>query len=226
MWFIRFSEEGIRKEKITVRIFPDEIVLGNLVITRDLVIIRFSVHLYQRKFLNKHLYFSIHVSHISFIPPLVSKSYAPCFCQVRTSPVLLVMSPVHTMRVFVHSIYAWQQIHVWMQTRFQWSEAILDGSRMLRRYVRSVRGFSPYVTVWQAALTGGLEEPICQRTNTNLSALYLFLTCTRPPDFDTDRTIKTRIRWQLQSNEGILLRPHLRTTKRTTPQEMRKLVLT
>ncbi len=43
------------------------------------------------------------------------------------------MSPVHAMRVCVHSIYAWQQIHVWMQTRFQWSETILDGSRMLRQ---------------------------------------------------------------------------------------------
>jgi len=109
-----------------------------------------------------------------------------------------------------------------MQTRFQWSEVILDGNRMLRRYVRSVRGFSPYATAWQAALTGGLEEPICQRTNTNLSALYLFLACTRPPDFDTDRTTKTRIAWQLQSNEGILLRLHLRATKRPTPQKMRK----
>jgi hypothetical protein len=81
-----------------------------------------------------------------------------------------------------------------MQTHFQWSEAILGGSRILRRYVRSVRGFSLYVTVWEAALTRGLEEPICQRTNTNLSTLYLFLTCMRPPDFDTDHTIKTRIR--------------------------------
>ncbi len=43
---------------------------------------------------------------------------------------------------------------------------------MLRWYVRSVRGFSPYATAWQATLTGGLEEPICQRTNTNLSELY------------------------------------------------------
>ena len=103
---------------------------------------------------------------------------------------------------------------------------MLDGSRMLRQHVRSVRGFSPYTTAWQAALTGGLVEPICQRTNTNLSALYLFLACTRPPDFDTDRGAKTRIAWQLQSNEGIVLRPHLRTTKRPTPQEMRKLVLT
>jgi hypothetical protein len=46
-----------------------------------------------------------------------------------------------------------------MQICFQWSEAILDGSRMLRRYVQFVRGFSPYATAWQAGLTGGLEEP-------------------------------------------------------------------
>jgi hypothetical protein len=59
---------------------------------------------------------------------------------------------------------------------------------MFRRHVRSVRGFSPYTTVCQSALTGGPEEPICQRTNTNLSTLYLFLSCTRPPDFDTHRT--------------------------------------
>jgi hypothetical protein len=82
----------MRKEKIMVPIFPDEIVLGNS------VIMRFSVHLCQRKFLNKHLRFSIHVSHISFIPPLVVKSYAPCFCHTKTFPVLLVMSPVHTIR--------------------------------------------------------------------------------------------------------------------------------
>jgi hypothetical protein len=79
----------------------------------------------------------------------------------------------------------------------QWSEDILDGSRMLRRYVRSVRGFSPYVTMWQSELTGGLEESICQRTNTTLSVMYLFLTCTRPLDFDTHHTTKTWITWQL-----------------------------
>ncbi len=60
-----------------------EIVLGHL------VIMRISVHLCQRKFLNKHLHFSIHVSHTSFIPFLVAKSYAPCICHVRTFPVLL-----------------------------------------------------------------------------------------------------------------------------------------
>ncbi len=80
----------MRKEKITVRIFPDEIVLGNLVIIGNFVIMRFSVHLCQRKFLNKHLRFSIHVSHDLFIPTLVSKNYASCFCHVRTSPVSLI----------------------------------------------------------------------------------------------------------------------------------------
>jgi hypothetical protein len=35
------------------------------------------------------LCFPIHVSHVSFITPLVSKNYTPCFCHVRTSPVSL-----------------------------------------------------------------------------------------------------------------------------------------
>jgi hypothetical protein len=73
-----------KKEKITVRVFPDEIVLGNL------VIMRFSVHLCQSKFLHKYLRFSIHASHVSFIPPLVVKNYVPCICHVRTFPVLLI----------------------------------------------------------------------------------------------------------------------------------------
>jgi hypothetical protein len=51
---------------------------------------RISVHLCQRKFLNKHLRFSIHDLHVFVHPPLVSKSYAPCFCHVRTFPVSLV----------------------------------------------------------------------------------------------------------------------------------------
>jgi hypothetical protein len=92
---------------------------------------RISVHLCQRKFLNKHLRFSIHVSHASFIPPLVTKSYAPCICHARTFPVLLVMSPVHAIRVFVHPIYAWKQIHAWMQICSEWNEATLDGSQCL-----------------------------------------------------------------------------------------------
>jgi hypothetical protein len=66
-----------------------------------------------------------------------------------------------------------------------------------------------YTTTCQVALTVGFRVPTCSRTNTD-SALYLFLTCTRPPDFDTDRVTKTRITWQLQSNEEILFRPHLR----------------
>jgi hypothetical protein len=83
MWFIRFNWEGIRKEKTTVKILPVEIVLGNL------VIMRISVHSCQRKFLNKHLRFSIHVLHAWFIPTLVSKSYVSCIFYVRTFPVLL-----------------------------------------------------------------------------------------------------------------------------------------
>jgi hypothetical protein len=50
---------------------------------------RFSVHLCQRKFLNTKLRFSIHVSHPSFFPSLVSKSYVSCFCHDRSFPVLL-----------------------------------------------------------------------------------------------------------------------------------------
>ncbi len=64
------------------RIFP-EIVSGNL------VIMRFSVHLCQRRFLNEHSSISHHVFHAFVHPPLVSKSYAPRFCHVRTSPVSL-----------------------------------------------------------------------------------------------------------------------------------------
>jgi hypothetical protein len=50
---------------------------------------RISVHLCQRKFLNKHLRFSIHDLHVFVHPPLVSKNYVPCFCHVRTFPVSL-----------------------------------------------------------------------------------------------------------------------------------------
>ena len=74
----------MRKEKTTVKFFSDKIVFGNL------VIMRFSVHLCQRKFLNKHLRFSIHVLHASFIPPLVAKRYAPCICHDKTFLVLLI----------------------------------------------------------------------------------------------------------------------------------------
>jgi hypothetical protein len=72
---------------------------------------------------------------------------------------------------------------------------------MLRWQVRSVRCFSPYATVWQAVLTGVLEEPICKRTNTNFSELYLFLACTRPPDPDPNRTNTRRI-LQMHKNAG------------------------
>jgi hypothetical protein len=60
---------------------------------------------------------------------------------------------------------------------------MLDGSRMHRRHVWFVRGFSPYATTWQVVFTGDLEEPICQRTNTNLSELYLFLGMHDPSGF-------------------------------------------
>jgi hypothetical protein len=57
---------------------------------------KFSYHeifcsLCQSIFLIKHLRFPIHVSHAIVHPPLVSKSCAPRFCHVRTSPVSLVM---------------------------------------------------------------------------------------------------------------------------------------
>ena len=54
----------------------------------------------------------------------------------------------------------------------------------VRLYVRSDGGLveqSWYATAWQAALTAGFRVPSCSRTNTELSDLYLFLTCTIPP---------------------------------------------
>jgi len=38
-----------------------------------------------------------------------------------------------------------------------------------------------YATAWQAVLTADFRVPSCSRTNTELSDLYLFLTCTIPP---------------------------------------------
>ncbi len=38
-------------------------------------------------------------------------------------------------------------------------------------------------------------------------------------------TVYSGIAWKMESIEDILLRPHLRTTKRTTPQKMRRPVL-
>ncbi len=99
MWFIRFNLGGNEKEKTTVRIFPDEIVLGNLVIMRS------SVHLCQRKFFNKHLRFPLHDLHVFVRPPLVSKIYEPCFCHVRTSPVSLKESLVsHLYKMWSDSV--------------------------------------------------------------------------------------------------------------------------
>jgi hypothetical protein len=51
---------------------------------------RFLFIYVQRRSQNKHLRFPIHVLHALFIPSLVSKSYAPRFCHVRTSPVSLI----------------------------------------------------------------------------------------------------------------------------------------
>jgi hypothetical protein len=189
---------------------------------------RISVHLCQRKFLKKHLRFSMHVSHVSFIPPLVVKRYVPYICHVRTFPVLLVMRPVHPIRVFVHPIYAWKQIHVWIQICSEWNEATLDGSRCLALMYCQTLGWSYVITPGMQRFDKQCWQKVLEwryvRTNTD-SVLYLFLTCTRPPDWDTDHGTKTRIPWKLQSNEGILPRPHLRTTKRPTPQKMRRPVL-
>ncbi len=81
--------EGIRKEKITVKNFsrPD---CGRK--SRSLVT-RFSVHLCQRKFVNKPLRHSHHVSHPLFISPLVSKICVPCICHVGTSLVSKIYAP-------------------------------------------------------------------------------------------------------------------------------------
>ncbi len=89
---------------------------------------------------------------------------------------------------------------------------MLGGSRMLRQYVRSlvVRGYSPYATAWQAALTGDLEEPICKRTNTNSSALYLFLVCTRPPDPEPVMPHRTARAPHVRLCGPVIARPHVR----------------
>jgi hypothetical protein len=47
-----------------------------------------------------------------------------------------------------------------------------------------------YVAMWQAVLKVGFRVPTSSRTNTD-SVLYLFLTCTRPPDIYTDRVRET-----------------------------------
>jgi hypothetical protein len=106
----------------------------------------FSVYLCQRKSCNKHLRLSIHVSHTSFIPPLVAKNYAPCDCHARTFLVLLVMSPVNVICVFVHPIYTWKKIHVWMQICSEWNEGTLDGSRCLALMYGQALGWSYVIT--------------------------------------------------------------------------------
>ncbi len=69
----RLGRNKKRKDNGKGSFFPDEIVLGNLVIMRFLFIY------VQRRSQNKHLRFPVHVFHPVFIPSLVSKSYAPCF---------------------------------------------------------------------------------------------------------------------------------------------------
>jgi hypothetical protein len=91
-----------KKKRQRSEFFPDEIVLGHL------VIMRFSVHLCQRKFCNKHLRFPIHDLHVFVHPPLVSKSYAPCFCHVRTFPVSLYF----TFRQILIDVYRHEKISI------------------------------------------------------------------------------------------------------------------
>ncbi len=52
------------------------------------------------------------------------------------------MSPVHAIRVFVHPIYAWKQIHAWMQICSEWYEAALDGSQCLDLMYGQALGWS------------------------------------------------------------------------------------
>ena len=56
------------------------------------------------------------------------------------------MSPVHAIRVFVHPIYAWKQIHAWMQICSEWNEATLDGSRCLALIYGQALGWSYVIT--------------------------------------------------------------------------------
>jgi hypothetical protein len=48
-----------------------------------------------------------------------------------------------------------------------------------------------YATDWQSVLTTGFRVPSCSRTNTELSELYLFLTCTMAPEDITYTTENT-----------------------------------
>ena len=85
---------------------------------------------------------TVRIFPIEIVLGIVAKSYAPCICHARTFPVLLVMSPVHAIRVFVHPIYAWKQIHAWMQICSEWNEATLDGSQCLDLMYGQVFGWS------------------------------------------------------------------------------------
>ncbi len=179
---------------------------------------RFSVHLCQRKFLNKHLRHFHHVAHISFIPALVTKIYVPSFCNVRTSPVSPVMSPVHVMHEFVHSISTWQWIHVWIQTRFQCSGMVAECFvNTYIPYVVSLRTQRRVKQCWQGSWKSQYAK--------ERILIWVYCICSwhaRNLRISTQIATKTRIGWQFQSNKDILLRPHLRTTKRPTPQKMRK----
>ncbi len=83
-----------------------------------------------------------------------------------------------------------------------------------------------YSTAWQVALTTGFRVSTCSRTNTD-SVLYLFVTCTRPPDIYTGRVRETRIVClaQLQPNQDTILRPHLRMMRRHPPEKTTRQVL-
>ncbi len=83
---------------------------------------RFSVHLCQRKFLNITSSF-FHSCFTWFVHPVTS------FCQF-----------------FVHQIYVWNQIHVWIQICSEWNETTLDGSRCLALMYVQVLGWSYVIT--------------------------------------------------------------------------------
>jgi hypothetical protein len=115
---------------------------------------RFSVHLCQRKFLNITSSF-FHSCFTWFVHPVTSfcqfRRSVSCICHTRIFPVQLLMSPVHVFCVFVHQIYAWNQIHVWIQICSEWNETTLDGSRCLAlMYVQELG--------WSYVITPGMQR--------------------------------------------------------------------
>jgi hypothetical protein len=106
--------------------------------TEDLMITKFPNTISSGKILTVVFSFSVRKK----IPLLVVKSYVPCICHAGTFLVLLVMSPVHAIRVFVHPIYVWKQIHAWMQICSEWNEATLDGSQCLDLMYDQTLGWS------------------------------------------------------------------------------------